>query len=184
MASHILIPLLCLVCCVVSQCRKASMPCTRLQKVGVWMSSNSWPLCLEQGSMTRQASPILCCTGQHSVVTVRWHITSLQNSSWTHRTGTRCVGGARGLCWFQSARSTCVHGLVFCSEACCDKTGVTWTSLCTVLCCAFRVLSHSLLNGSCLVMDHQCIVFTSFSQPVIAGFCRIYVAGIFDSIIV
>ena len=33
-----------------------------------------------------------------------------------------------------------------CSEACCDKTGVTWTSLCTVLCYAFRVLSHSLLT--------------------------------------
>ena len=71
-----------------------------------------------------------------------------------------------------------------CSEACCHKTGVTWTSLCTVLCYAFRVLSHSLLTGSCLVMDHQCIVFTSFSQPVIAGCCGIYVAGIFDSIIV
>ena len=55
-----------------------------------------------------------------------------------------------------------------CSEACCDKTGVTWTSLCTVLCYSFRVLSHSLLTGSCLVMDHQCIVFTSFSLPVIA----------------
>ena len=55
---------------------------------------------------------------------------------------------------------------------------------CTVLCYAFRVLSHSLLTGSCLVMDHQCTVFTSFSQPVIAGCCRIYVAGIFDSIIV
>ena len=34
------------------------------------------------------------------------------------------------------------------SKACCDKTGVTWTSLCTVLCCDFRVLSHSLLTGT------------------------------------
>ena len=68
-----------------------------------------------------------------------------------------------------------------CSKACCDKTGVTWTSLCTVLCYAFRVLSRSLLTGSCLVMDPQCIVFTSFSRPVIAGCCRICVAGIFDS---
>ena len=33
-------------------------------------------------------------------------------------------------------------------------------------------------------MDHQCIVFASFSQPVIAGCCRIHVAGIFESIIV
>ena len=71
-----------------------------------------------------------------------------------------------------------------CSEACYDKTGVTWTRLCTVLCYAFIVLSHSLFTASCLVMDRQCIVFTSFSQPVIAGCCRIHVAGIFESIIV
>ena len=45
-------------------------------------------------------------------------------------------------------------------------------------------ISQSLLTASCLVMDHQCIVFASFSQPVIAGCCRIHVAGIFDSIIV
>ena len=177
MASHILIPLLCLVCCVVSQCRMASMPCTWLHKVGVWMSSNSWLLCLEQGSMTRQTPPIPCCTGQPSVVTVRWHVTSLQNSSWTHRTGTRCVG-CQGTVLISKCKVYVCAWFSLYSEACCDKTGVTWTHLCTVLCYAFRVLSHCLLTGSCLVMDHQCIVFTSFSQPVIAGCCRIYVAGI------
>ena len=78
----------------------------------------------------------------------------------------KVFGGARGLCWFQSARSTCVHGLV-CAVKHVVTNRVTWTSLCTVLRYAFRVLSHSLLTGSCLVMDHQCIVFTSFSQPVI-----------------
>ena len=72
--------------------RMAKMPCTRLHKVGVWMSSNSCCQRLEKGSMTRQTPPIPCCTGQPSAVTVRWHVTSLQNSSWTHKTGTRCVG--------------------------------------------------------------------------------------------
>ena len=74
-----------------------------------------------------------------------------------------------------------MHGLV-----CAVKHVVTKqvSCLCTVLCYVFRVLSHSLLTRSCLVMDHQCIVFASFSQPVIAGCCRIHVAGIFDSIIV
>ena len=179
-ASHILIPLLCLVCCVVSRCRMAAMPCTRLHKVGVWMSSNSWLLCLEQGSMTRQTPPIPRCTGQPSVVTARWHVTSLQNSSWTHRTGTRCVE-CQGTVVVSKCKVYVCAWFSLCSEACGDKTGVTWTSLCTVLFYAFRVLSHSLLTSSCLVMDHQCIVFTSFSQPVIAGCCRIYVTGIFDS---
>jgi len=68
------------------------MPCTWLQQVGVWMSSNSSCQCLEQGSMRRMRTPIPCCTGQPKKVTVRWHVISLQNSSSTHRTGTRCVG--------------------------------------------------------------------------------------------
>ena len=72
--------------------RMATMPCTRLHKVGVSMSSSTCCQRLEEGSMRRQTTPIPCCTGQPSVVTVRWHVTSLQNSSWTHRTGTRCVG--------------------------------------------------------------------------------------------
>ena len=110
-ASHILIPLLCLVCCVVSRCRMAAMPCTKPHKVGVWMSSSTCCQCLEQGSVRRIRTPLPCFTGQPSVVAVRWHVTSLQNSSWTHRTGTRFVG-ARGLWWFQSARSMCMHGLV------------------------------------------------------------------------
>ena len=109
MASHILIPLLCLVCCVVSHCRTGKMLCTRLHMVGVWMSSNSWLLCLEQGSIRRMQTPIPCCTALPRRVTFRWHVTSLQNSSWTHRTGTRCVGCKRTVL---SARSTCVHGLV------------------------------------------------------------------------
>ena len=180
MASHILIPLLGVVCCVVSRCRMAAMPCTRLQQVGVWMSSSTCYQCLKQGSVRRIRSPIPCCTGQPRRVTVRWHVTSLQNSSWTHRTGTRCVG-CQGTVLVSKCKVYVCAWFSLCSEACCDKTGVTWTSLCAVLCCAFRVLSHSLLTGSCLVMDYQCIVFTSFSQPVIAGCCRIYVAGIFDS---
>ena len=57
------------------------------------------------------------------------------------------VCGCQGTVRFQRARSTCVYGLLcMCSEACCDKTGVTWTSLCTVLCYAFRVPSYSLLT--------------------------------------
>ena len=127
MASHIEIPLLCLVCCVVSRCRTASMPCTRLPKVGVWMSSNSWLLCLEQGFITRQAPPIPCYTGQPSVVTVRWHVTSLQNSSWTHRTGTRCVW-CQGTVLVSKCKVYVCAWFSLCSEACCDKTGVTWTS--------------------------------------------------------
>ena len=91
--------------------RMATMPCTRLQKVGVSMSSSTCCQCSEQGCMRKICSPIPCCTGQPRRVIVVWQVTSLQNSSWTHRTETRCVD-ARGLCWFQSARSTCVHCLV------------------------------------------------------------------------
>ena len=109
MASHILIPLLSLVCCVVCQCRTCKMPCTRLHKVEVWMSPNSWLLCLEQGSMRRMRTPMPCCIGQPRMVIVRWHVTSSQNSSRTHTTGARCVGCKRTVL---SARSTCVHGLV------------------------------------------------------------------------
>ena len=93
------------------------MPCTWLHKVGTLRSFNSYCLCLEQGSMRRQMAPLIpCCTLQPRRATLRWRVTSLQSSSWTHRTGTRCVG-ARGLCWYPNARSTCVmyvcvHGLV------------------------------------------------------------------------
>ena len=163
--------------------RMATMPCTRLHKVGVSMSSSTCCRCLEQGSMRKIRSPIPCCTGQPSVVTARWHFTSLQSYRWTHRTGTRCVE-CQGTVVVSKCKVYVCAWFSLCSEACCDKTGVTWTRLCSVLCYAFRVLSHSLLTGSCLVMDHQCIVFTSCSQPVIAGCCRIYLAGIFDSIIV
>ena len=79
--------------------------------------------------------------------------------------------------------STCVHGLVCAVKHVVTKQ-MSHGQVYVVLCYPFRVLSHSLLTGSCLVMNHQCIVFTSFSQPVIAGCCRTYVAGILDSIIV
>ena len=145
------------------------------------MSSSSCCQCLERGSMRRQMPPIPCFTGQPRRVTVRWHVTSLKSYRWIHRTGTRCVG-CQGTVMVSKCKVYMCAWFSLCSEACCDKTGVTWTSLCIVLCYAFRVPSYSLLTVSCLVMDPQCIVLTSFSQPVIAGCCRIYVAGIFDSI--
>ena len=129
------------------------MPCTVLHKVDTLRSSNSCCLCLEQRSMRRQIILLPCCTGQPRRVTVRWHVTSLQNSSWTHRTGTRCVG-CQGTVLVSKCKVYVCTWFSLCSEACCDKTGVTWAGLCTVLCYAFRVLSHSLLywflfgNGS------------------------------------
>ena len=77
-----------------------------------------------------------------------------------------------------------MHGLVCAVKHVVTKQvsrGQVYVQSCVLV---FRVLSHSLLTGSCLVIDHQCIVFTSFSQPVIVGCCKICVAGIFDSIIV
>ena len=152
------------------------MPCTWLQKVDTLRSSNSCCLSLEKGSMRRQIAPIPCCTGQSGRVTVRWHITSFKIYKWTRRIGTRCVG-CQGTVVSKCKVYMCAW-FSLCSEACCDKTGVTWTSLCTILCYAFRVLSHSSLLVIVLVMHHQCIVFTSFSQPVIAGCCRIDMCNI------
>ena len=91
------------------------MPCTWLQKVGDWMSSSTCCQCLEHGSMREIRSPIPCCTGQPSVVIVRWHVTSLQKSSWTHWTGTRCVW-CQGTVLVSKCKCLqspiCVHGLV------------------------------------------------------------------------
>ena len=78
--------------CMVSCCRMGRMPCTALQTVGTLRSSSSCCLCLEQGSMRRITMPKPCCTVQPRMVTVRWHATSLKKYTWTHRTGTRCVG--------------------------------------------------------------------------------------------
>ena len=65
-----------------------------------------------------------------------------------------------------------MHGLVCArSKACCDKTGVTWTCLCTVLCCDFRVLSHSLLNGTTSIGKVcQCVGVTrEVMSPVVCN---------------
>ena len=107
------------------------MPCTVLQKVGALRSSNSCCLCLEKGSMRRQMTLIPCCTVRPMVVTVRWHVTSLQNSSWTHRTGTRCVG-CHGTELVSKCKVYTCAWISLCSEACCDKTGVMWTRLGTL----------------------------------------------------
>ena len=100
--------------------RMAKIPCTWLHKVGVWMSSSTCCRCLEQGSMRRICSPIPCCTGQPRRVTVRWHVTSLQNSSWTHRTGTRCVECQETVLISKCNIYMCAW-FSLCSEACCDK---------------------------------------------------------------
>ena len=81
--------------CMVFRCRTARMPCTWLHKVGTLRSSSSCCLCLEKQSMRRQMTPIPYYTWQPWGVTLRWHVTSLQNSSWTHRTGIRCMGCRR-----------------------------------------------------------------------------------------
>ena len=79
--------------------------------------------------------------------------------------------------------STCVHGLVCAVKHVVTKQ-VSRRQVYVQSCVMPSESYPTLLTGSCLVMDHQCIVFTSFSQPVIAGCCGIYVAGIFDNIIV
>ena len=134
--------------CMVSRCRTARMPCTWLQNVGTLSSSSSCCLGLEKESMRRQTSPLPCCTVQPRGVTVGWHATSLMRYTWTHRTGTRCLG-CQGTVLVSNSKCVIHQCVCVCVCVCvCSRKHA-------VLCNDFRVLSHSLLAGSCLVTDHQ-----------------------------
>ena len=73
------------------------------------------------------------------------------------------VCGVSGDCAGFKVQGLRVCMFSLCSEACCDKVGGQ-VYVQSYMCYSFRVLSQSLLTGSCLVMDHQCIVFASFSR--------------------
>ena len=93
--------------CLLIWYRMASMPCTWLHKVGIGKSSNSCTVTLEQGSMTETTTMTPCCTGLPFPVTVGWHVTSLKNSGWIRRTGTRCEGRWRMRSCSHHSRPVC-----------------------------------------------------------------------------
>ena len=99
--------------CMVTRYRAASMPCTRLKKVGIWRWSSSCLQSLGQASMRRTAVSTPCCTGQPRGATVRWHATWLKNWRWIHRTGTRCVG-SQGKERCVPKYKVCVHHVCVC----------------------------------------------------------------------